>query len=116
MKTMNIGKLNKRITLMRLADVEDELGQSAKKLTEIKTVWATLRPIRGKEFYDIQKIQSKVSHKCFIRYIDGIDSNCFIKYNDTIYSIESAIDIDFEHKMLEIHCYENVNKEMMPDE
>lgn len=38
MRTMNIGKLNKRITFMRLEEIEDEMRQTTQGLMEIKTV------------------------------------------------------------------------------
>ena len=113
MRVINIGKLNKRITFMKLQDKKDALGQSKKVLSELRTVWASLYPVRGSEYYEIQKIQSKVTHKCYIRYCDGIDTNCFIKYKDKTYSIESVIDVNLEHKMLEIMCTEYNNKAEM---
>lgn len=114
-RTMNIGKLNKRLSFFSLADVPDELGQITKKLSLIKTVWGTLQPVRGAEFYEVQKVQSKVTHKCYIRYTEGIDTNCFLKYKDKEYLIESVIDVDLERKMLEIRCIEHTNKEVMND-
>ena len=108
-----IGKLNKRLSFFSLADVPDELGQITKKPSLIKTVWGTLQPVRGAEFYEVQKVQSKVTHKCYIRYTKSIDTNCFLKYKDKEYSIESVIDVDLERKMLEIRCVEHANKEVM---
>ncbi len=116
MRTMNIGKLNKRITFLKLGETEDKMGQTTQGLKEMKTVWASFYPIRGTEFYEVQKIQSRVSHKCYVRYLEGIDTNCYIRYNGTVYAINSVIDVDFEHKILEIYCYERVNKEEIPDE
>ena len=49
MRVINIGKLNKRITFMKLQDKTDELGQSREVLSEFKTVWASLYPVRGAE-------------------------------------------------------------------
>lgn len=116
MRTMNIGKLNKRITLMRLGEHEDEMGQTSQGLAEIKTVWGSLAPIRGSEFYEAQKIQSRMSHKCYIRYLDGIDTNCYLRYAGKTYAITSVADVDLAHKMLEIYCYEYTNKEELGDE
>lgn len=115
MRTMQIGKLNKRITFLQLADIEDKMGQSAKGFKTIKTVWASFYPIRGSEFYEVQKIQSRVSHKCYVRYLEGIDANCYIRYQGKEYAINSVIDVDLEHKMLEIYCYEYINKEKIAD-
>ncbi len=113
MRTLNIGKLNKRITFMKMSDVADALGQSTKGLAPIKTVWGSLYPVRGAELYEVQKVQSKVTHKCYVRYIEGIDSNCFLEYQGQTYSIESVIDVDLSHKMLEIMCSTHTNKEVI---
>lgn len=115
MRTISIGKLNKRIELLRLSDKEDEMGQTVKFFKKIKTVWASFNPIRGSEFYEVQKIQSRVSHKCYIRYLDGIDTNCYIRFAGKDYAINSVVDVDFEHKLLEIYCYEYTNKEVAAD-
>ena len=111
MRTINIGKLNKRLKIMGFVDRKDAIGQSSKALEEIKTVWGSLYPIRGNEMYEVQKVQGKTSHKCYIRYMKDIDSNCYIKYEDKTYSITSVIDVDMEHKLLEIYCDEYINKE-----
>lgn len=115
MRTINIGKLNKRITFLKLGEREDDMGQSAQALEEIKTVWASFYPIRGMEFYEVQKVQGKVTHKCYVRYLKGVDSSCYIKYADKMYLITSAIDVDLEHKMLEIYCVEYTGKEEAPN-
>lgn len=109
MRVLNIGKLNKRLTFLKLVDSVDELGQKTKRLKEIKEVWGSLYPVRGAEFYEIQKIQSKTTHKCYVRFFDGVDTNCFIRYQNHIYSVESVLDVDLEHKMLEIQCAEYTN-------
>lgn len=115
MRTMDIGRLNKRITFMKLADMPDAMGQESKKLREIKTVWGSLYPVRGMEFYELQKMQSKITHKCYVRYMEGIGSECYIRYGEKTYSIESVLDIDLAHKMLEIMCSEHSGKEMIAD-
>lgn len=116
MKTINIGRLNKRITFVRLEDIEDALGQNRQVLKSVKTVWASFYPLRGAEFYEAQKLQSKITHKCYIRYCKDIDENCYIRYAGTDYEIDSVIDVNYEHKMLEINCYEYTNKGDVPCE
>ena len=115
MRTIDIGRLNKRITFMKLDEEEDELGQEKQVLRAICEVWGSLYPVRGTEFYEVQKIQSKISHKCYIRYRKDIDSNCFIDYKGTRYNIESIIDVDLEHKMFEIMCSEHRDDEVIAD-
>jgi SPP1 family predicted phage head-tail adaptor len=113
-RTMSIGRLNKRITLYHFVEAQDSMGQSTQRLSEVATVWADIYPIRGSEFYELKKVQSRVTHKCFIRYHDAyvdINSNWYLRVDDKTFDIDSAIDVDYEHKMIEIRCYERVNKE-----
>ena len=114
-RTVNIGRLNKRITLFYFVEAEDSMGQGTQELSEVATVWADIYPVRGSEYYEVKKVQSRVTHKCFIRYREeyaGINSNWYLKVDDKIFDIDSAVDVDFEHKLLEIRCYERVNKEI----
>lgn len=111
MRTLNIGKLNKRLTFKRLDEVEDDLQQKTQSLAKVCTVWGSLYPVRGIEYYELQKIQSKITHKCYVRYREDIDSNCYIEHQGKIYTIQSALDVDLEHKMLEIMCVEHLNRE-----
>lgn len=113
-RTMQIGRLSKRVTLYKFIETEDEIGQNVQRLAPVATVWGDIRPVRGSEFYELKKIQSKVTHKCFIRYQDifsEINSNWYLGLDGKIFDIDSAIDVDYEHKMFEIRCYERVNKE-----
>lgn len=113
-RMMNIGRLSKRIKLYKLAESTDSMGQSTQKLSEVGEIWADIYPVRGTEFYELKKIQSKVTHKCFIRWHESysdIDSNWFIKCRGEIFDIDSAVNVDLEDKMIEIRCYKRVNKE-----
>ena len=111
------GTLKKRVTFYRQADVEDSLGKLTNGIQKVITLWADFYPVRGSEFYEIQKIQGKVTHKCYCRFhsaLKDIDSNWFIGYQGNIYHIESAIDAGYAGRYYEIYCTEYTNKEDMP--
>ena len=113
-RTMNIGRLSKRVAICKFVDAEDAMGQSTQKLSKVAEVWGDINPIRGTEFYELKKIQSKVTHKCYIRWYAAyadINSNWFLMVDGKYFDIDSAIDVDYQHKMLEIRCYERINKE-----
>ena len=66
-RTMDIGRLRQRIQVYSLNGTEeDEFGQITNGLTLLGEVWGDLYPVRGQEFYEVQKIQSKVTHKCYV--------------------------------------------------
>ena len=113
MKTINIGRLNKRITFSKQMDSEDSMGQIKKELQNRATVWGSFYPVRGGEYYEVKKIDGRTTHKFYIRYRDKIDPDCYIVYKGKQYAIESVIDVNMEHKMLEIMCTEHLNGEVI---
>ena len=114
MNLIDIGKLNKRISSLTPVERKDENGVITQVLEIKKTVWSTFYPIRGKEFYELAKIQSKTTHKCYVRYLDWVDSGNYIWYKKDIYYIDSVVDVEGKRKLLEINCYKRRGSEEMP--
>ena len=110
MRTMNIGRLNKRITILRKDDTLNELNQKTKGLVEVKTIWASVAPVRGLERYELQKLREEITYRIYIRYLDGIRADMYIRCEGRLYEIQSVIDVDLEHKMLEIDAVEKIVK------
>ena len=113
MRVMEIGRLNKRLTIMGLKEYEDSMGQTYQKLSPLKTVWGSLAPTRGQEYYEAQKLRSRVTYKIYIRYIHEFEvtTSNLISYLDHLYEIESVNNVDMENKMLEIYATEFTNDE-----
>lgn len=114
-RMMEIGRLNKRITLYKFGEITDSMGQEKQELTPVATIWGDLRPVRGNEYYEVQKIQAKVSHKLYIRYnasYADIDSNWYVGFGDKEFDVVSVINVDLADKMFEIYCNERVNHEI----
>lgn len=110
MRTMNIGRLNKRITILKKVDTINALNQKSKSYETVANVWASVAPVRGTERYELQKIHEEITYRVYIRYLDGIRADMYIQYDGKIYEIQSVIDVDLEHKMLEIDCVEKIVK------
>lgn len=47
---MDIGRTNKRITFCKYEEKENALLQMEQVLTEVKTMWASVEPTRGREY------------------------------------------------------------------
>lgn len=109
---MNIGKLNKRVKILGYVETTDELGQSKQELVVVKEVWASLYPTRGAEYYEAQKIRSKTTYKCYMRYTE-LTSDNLLECKGKRYTIESVLPVDGEKKLLEIYCTEHGNKEVI---
>ena len=57
---MNPGELNKRITILKRSIFTDN-GFEVEEWVDYKTVWAKVKNINGKEFFQAQQDQSKAS-------------------------------------------------------
>lgn len=101
---MRIGDLRDRVTIQNFIRTPDEYGGYTETWQDIATVWANIKPLRGREFFQAQQIQSEVTHKITIRYTDIVKPTSRIKYNNRIFEIKSIIDVDNRHRFLEIMC------------
>jgi len=110
MRTMNIGRLNKRISILKKVDTINALSQKSKSFETVATVWASVAPVRGTERYELQKIHEEITYRVYMRYLANVRADMFIQYGDKVYEIQSVIDVDLEHKMLEIDCVEKIVK------
>jgi len=109
-RTMNIGRLNKRVTILRKDDTVNALNQKSKSLVEVKTVWASVAPVRGAERYELQKLREEITYRVYMRYLSGVKADMYIRCDGRLFEIQSVVDVDFEHKMLEIDAIEKIVK------
>ncbi|MCD3331237.1 phage head closure protein, partial [Clostridium botulinum] len=95
----------------RYRDVENEVNDIEHKLQDIKTVWASVNPIRGREYLENKKVQAELTYKVTIRYTKGIAPDMLIKFKDKILNIQDIINPYESNKFLELMCTEKVENE-----
>lgn len=107
---MDIGRMNKRITFCRYEEKENALSQTEQTLTEVKTVWASVEPTRGREYQEAQRIRPELTYKITTRYHKEVAPDMFIKFKGRYFNIVSIINVKEKNEMLEIICTENLQK------
>jgi SPP1 family predicted phage head-tail adaptor len=105
---MNPGELRHRITIQKLVNTQDTFGQPVEQWSNVVTVWASVNPIVGKEFFAAETVNSEVSHKIRIRYKQDITPDMRIKFKDRYFSIQSVIDYQERNMELQLMCKELV--------
>ena len=70
------------------------------------TIWASVEPLKGREFFAAQKENAETTVRITIRYRSGISPDMRIKYGDKIYEINAIIDVEERHNELQIMCQE----------
>jgi len=92
---MNAGRLDTRITLIRIGHEKSE-GERTETKTTIATVWAEKREVKGREFEQAQQIASETDTKFTIRYsstVSDLSSKDRIKIGTDKYDILEVLKI-----------------------
>jgi SPP1 family predicted phage head-tail adaptor len=98
--------LNKRITLQKQSSVRDTTGQSTITWTDIATVWAAVLPLRGREFFEAERLNSEISIRIVIRYRRDVEALSRVKYGNRFLQVQGVIDPEESHEELQIMCRE----------
>lgn len=69
---MNPGELDKRITLQRKITTTNENGFEVETWEDIKTVWAKVSNLHGREYFEAAAVQAENTVKFTISYLEGI--------------------------------------------
>lgn len=98
---MNPGELNKRII------IQDQNLETEEWFDKYEC-WASVNPIAGREFYDVEKIDSGLSHRVRMRYKEGILPSMRIVFKGRVLHIESVINDYEKNSTLQLMCREVV--------
>lgn len=103
---MKIGELRHRVILQRKTVTEDELKQQTESWTDIATVWASIEPLSGREYFAAKQVNSEISAKITIRYRKGINSAMRVLFGGRIFEVQSVTNPEERCKSLILLCEE----------
>lgn len=107
---VNIGQLNKRITIEKYTTINTENGFDEEKWVNYKTVWASINNLFGKEFYAAKAIQAENTVEFIVRYskdLEVLNSKDYrILWNKKSYNITFIDNIHYQNKWLKIKAIE----------
>ncbi|WP_296969169.1 phage head closure protein [Tepidanaerobacter sp. EBM-38] len=105
---MNPGELNKRITLQRPIITINERGFEEETWEDVKTVWAKVTNLHGREYYAAAAVQAENTVKFTIRYLEGVDTTMRILFQGKHYDITAIDNIKYQNRYMEIKALEVV--------
>lgn len=104
---MNIGKLNKRISIIEQSTNQNSYGEVEDSWESILEVWANVKPLQGRELYLAKQTNAELTSKVTIRYTTSVSPDNRIKYGNRIFEIISPpINVNEENRFLELLCKE----------
>lgn len=105
---MEIGKLRHRVEIQRKEVKTDELLQQSNVWATYATVWASIRPVKGREYIAVKQVNAEISAVITIRYLSGITPEMRILFGNRVFGIVSVINVDERSRVLELMCREEV--------
>ncbi|NBI30738.1 phage head closure protein [Chengkuizengella marina] len=106
---MNPGNFDKRITIQKFDEnATNENGfplpdNDPRKWIDVKMVWAMIKTMKGKEFFQAASIQAENTIRFVIRYTkEEINTKMRVKHKEHYYDIESVTNDDMKNKTLTI--------------
>jgi SPP1 family predicted phage head-tail adaptor len=100
--------LEHRVLLQRLTILPDGVGGGSQLWTTIGTPWACILPASGWEKLTSMKLETPITHTCYIRYRADITPRDRIIHRGRTFNIRSIIDIEEKKLFLELKAEEGV--------
>ena len=72
----------------------------------VATVFAQISPLNARESADARRIESRVTHKVWIRYRAGLTTAMRVKFGSRIFAIAEIINPEEANEMLALLCTE----------
>lgn len=101
------GPMNKRIIIQQKVagtPARDAYGAENNTWEAFATVWASIEPLQGREFFAQQQVQSEITVRIRLRYLSGVTSVMRILHGSRILDIKSVIDPKERHAEMQLMC------------
>lgn len=105
---MNPGQLRHRITIQQKTRVQNEYGEEIADWVDVASVWASVNPISGREFFAAEAVNSEVTHKINMRYRSGITPDMRVKFKERYFQIIVVMNLQEKNVELQLLCKELV--------
>lgn len=107
---MRAGRLRHRVTIQTSKRTQDRYGSVIHEWIDGPEIWASVEPIRGREYFAAQQVQSETTFRVRCRYhpeLVGPNANTRrLIFEGRIFEIEAVLDTAMRHRQLEIMCHD----------
>jgi SPP1 family predicted phage head-tail adaptor len=107
---MKIGKLRHKIIIQEYSASRDSFGAEVQNWTDKASVFASVTPVSGKEYFAAQQWNAEVTTKITMRYLSDISPKMRVLFDNRIFEILSVLNFEERNIELNLMC-----KEVVPD-
>ncbi|MFH0914831.1 MAG: phage head closure protein [bacterium] len=105
---MTAGALRHRFVLKTVFETKDTFGAVVESVLTFATVWASVKPLLGRELLLAQQMQADVTHHVRMRYIAGVTPKMTGFLGVREFQILSVINPEERNRELVLVCKELV--------
>jgi len=95
---MNIGQMDKRVTLKAPVDIADNMGGYDTEWSEGITVWAEIKKPALSTVGDTGTIMAVMTWEIGIRYREDVEREWRVEYGDKVFSVEHTYNLGRREK------------------
>jgi SPP1 family predicted phage head-tail adaptor len=108
---MNIGKLNQRLTILEQLELTDARGLTKVDWQAVKTVWAGVNNLYGKEYWEAKSYKAESTLEVVIRFsaFPNLHTHHKIKYRGKLYNVTHVDNLQYANKVLKVKMMEATN-------
>ena len=97
-----IGKYRNRITYKEKTIGQGSFGEPVITWNDFATVWAKIDPIRGREYWDAEQVQSEVTHRIVHRYLSDVSPEMEIHFKGRVFDVLHFHDAEEKKREMEV--------------
>jgi len=105
---MRAGKLRHRVTIESPYQTRDNIGGTEQAWTNMASRWASIQPLQGRELWEAQAVDARITMRVRFRYLANVTPACRIKFGTRYLNIVSVLNRDERNIELECLCREDV--------
>ena len=102
----HIGRLRHKVALKRSTNTTDTGGGMTKSYSDLTRIFASVRPVNGKEVFRHGKMEESVTHEVMIRYRADIDTKDKVVFGSREFNIRHIRNIDERNRYMLLVCSE----------
>ena len=106
---MKAARLRHRLTIKQATEAADSYG-AAGSITwaDVVTVWGSVEPIRGREYFDAKQVNAETTHRIGLRYRAGVTTKMRIYLGSRIFEVLEVLNPSERNRELQIMAKEAV--------
>lgn len=88
---MRAGQLRHRVTIQEPVEARNGYNEAITTWAPVATVWASVEPLSGREFFAAEHVQSEITHRVRLRWRPGIAPTMRVLFGGRHLMIEAVI-------------------------